>query len=95
MDANDPKVEKLIKLGNAKRDSLVDYLERSHRNDEKTTESENLLSALTDRFATLKNEKLEVPELYKQFTVCPFIFSTFPQMNVQFFQLVCSTEVDR
>ncbi|KAM3720398.1 Dystrophin-1 [Dirofilaria immitis] len=63
----DPKVEQLERLGNAKRNSLADYLERSQRNDEKTTESENMLSALTDRFAALKSAKLEVPELYKQF----------------------------
>ncbi|EJD75751.1 hypothetical protein LOAG_17162 [Loa loa] len=63
----DPKVEQLEKLGNAKRDNLADYLERSQRNDEKTTASENMLSALTDRFAALKSAKLEVPELYKQF----------------------------
>uniref|UniRef100_A0A915Q5I9 RNA helicase n=1 Tax=Setaria digitata TaxID=48799 RepID=A0A915Q5I9_9BILA len=63
----DPKVEQLEKLGNAKRDSLADYLERSRQNDEKTTASENMLSLLTDRFAALKSAKLEVPELYKQF----------------------------
>ncbi|VDP16680.1 unnamed protein product [Onchocerca flexuosa] len=63
----DLKMEQLEKLGNAKRESLADYLARSQRNEEKTTESENLLSALTDRFAALKSAKLEVPELYKQF----------------------------
>uniref|UniRef100_A0A1I8EJT8 Calponin-homology (CH) domain-containing protein n=1 Tax=Wuchereria bancrofti TaxID=6293 RepID=A0A1I8EJT8_WUCBA len=63
----DPKVEQLEKLGKAKRDSLADYLARSQRNDEKTSASENMLSALTDRFAALKSAKLEVPELYKQF----------------------------
>lgn len=67
-------MEQLKKLGNAKRVSLADYLERSHRNDEKTIESENMLSALTDRFAALKSAKLEVPELYKQFTVCYLAF---------------------
>ncbi|CAG9538020.1 unnamed protein product [Cercopithifilaria johnstoni] len=68
LNLKNPKVERLKKLGNAKRASLADYLERSHRNDEKTTVSENMLSALTDRFAALKSAKLEVPELYKQFT---------------------------
>uniref|UniRef100_A0A0R3RKY9 Nesprin-1 n=1 Tax=Elaeophora elaphi TaxID=1147741 RepID=A0A0R3RKY9_9BILA len=67
LNTKDPKVEQLEKLGRAKRNSLADYLERSQRNDEKTTTSENMLSALTDRFAALKSAKLEVPELYKQF----------------------------
>ncbi|KAL3998482.1 EF hand family protein [Acanthocheilonema viteae] len=68
LNLKDPKVEQLEKLGNAKRASLADYLERSHRNDEMITASENMLSALTDRFAALKSAKLEVTELYKQFT---------------------------
>lgn len=71
-------MEQLEKLGNAKRDNLADYLERSQRNEEKTAASENMLSVLTDRFAALKSAKLEVPELYKQFMVCYYSTFEFP-----------------
>lgn len=70
LNRNDPELEQLEKLGNAKRNSLAEYLERSQRNDEKTTASENMLTVLTDRFAALKRAKLDVPELYKHFMVC-------------------------
>lgn len=77
----DSKIAQLEKFGNAKRDSLADYLDRSRQNEQKTTASENMLSSLTDRFAALKSAKLEVPELYIQFKVCSIMFTGLSEIS--------------
>lgn len=63
-DSRDVELERLGRLGNAKRDCLADYLHRSRLNEEKTAASENLLASLTDRFAALKSAKLDAAIIY-------------------------------
>lgn len=63
----DPKWNQLERLGTAKKDNISELLERNQQCFEKFDLAESMLQSFRERLTSLKSEKLELPQLIKNF----------------------------